>query len=93
MVQKSENLKKSQKISKIPFFLFIFFWKKKFHKKKCFSLSFLILGGRDSTRALQSNMKISKYLKKSLILNFFFGIFYFAEEKKEKNPILLVFQY
>ena len=38
--QKSENLKKSQKIT--------------FFEKKCYPLSFPILGGRDSTRALQS---------------------------------------
>ena len=59
MVQKSENLKKSKKISKIHFFS----KKKKFlkkkilskKKKKCYPLSFPILGGRDSTRALQSS--------------------------------------
>ena len=42
--QKSENLEKSQKL------LFFFF---SFLLKKCYPLSFSILGGRDSTRALQ----------------------------------------
>ena len=58
MVKKSENLKKSQKIT--------FFqkkkncWKKKKKspkkkEKKCYPLSFPILGWRNSTRALQSS--------------------------------------
>ena len=52
MVNKSENLEKSQKISKIHFFSS--FFKNKFCLKKCYSLSFPILGGNNSTRALQS---------------------------------------
>ena len=71
MVKKSKNPKKSQKISKITFFIFIFFiFEKLFvaEEKKCFSLSFPILGGRDSTRALQSSpfqkyKNIKKYQK------------------------------
>ena len=57
MVKKYENLKKSQKISKNNFFFeIIFFLKNNFlPKKKCYPLSFPILGGRDSTRALQSS--------------------------------------
>ena len=62
MVQKAENLKKSQKISK---------------KKKCYPLSFPILGGRDSTRALQSS-PFQKYenLKKSQKFTFFRFFFF-----------------
>ena len=56
MVKKFENLKKSQKIT---FFLnFFLFEKKKNRRKKekiCYPLSFPILGGRYSTRALQSS--------------------------------------
>ena len=52
MVKKSEDLKKSKKSEKITFFIFTFFcW-----RKKCHPLSFPIFGGRDSTRALQSNL-------------------------------------
>ena len=40
-------VKKSKKSQKFEFF----FWP----KKKCYPLSFPILGGRDSTRALQSS--------------------------------------
>ena len=52
MVRKSKNLKKSQKS--------LIFTKKKLKKnndlqKKSYPLSFPILGGRDSTRALQSS--------------------------------------
>ena len=50
-VQPVSEIQKSEKISKnhfFPFFYFIFF------KKKCYSLSFPILGGRDLTRTLQS---------------------------------------
>ena len=71
-----------------------------FLQKKCFPLSFPILGGRDSTRALQSSpfqkYKNPKNLKKSL---FFQKKRNFKEEekvsqnKKLKNDILLVFQY
>ena len=59
-LEKSENLKKYQKIQINHFFFkksqnfenICFAEKKK--KKKCYPLSFPILGGRDSTRALQS---------------------------------------
>ena len=58
MVKKSENLEKSQKIAKnhLIFFLFIYlfyFFIFFAEEKKCYPLSFPILGGRDSTRALQ----------------------------------------
>ena len=47
-----KKIRKSQKISKkIPFLSFVFFNFPK--KKKCYTLSFSILGGRNSTRALQ----------------------------------------
>ena len=59
-LKKSENLKKSQKISKkslffknLKFLKNIFSWRKK--KKKCYPLSFPILGILSSTRALQSS--------------------------------------
>ena len=50
--QKFENLKKSQKI---PFFNKKNVREKKIAEKNCYSLSFPVLGGRDSTRALQSS--------------------------------------
>ena len=59
MVQKSENLKKSQKFTffqKTLFFeIFFFFLPQKKEEKKGYPLSFPILGGCDSTRALQSS--------------------------------------
>ena len=99
MVQKSKNLKKSQKISKIHFFSQKkFFWKKFPQKKKGYPLSFPILGGRDSTRALQSspfqkyeNLKKSQKFTFFLFFIFFFFKFFFVEKKK--NAIILVFQY
>ena len=59
MFQKSENLKKSQNSQKFTFFpkkffFKTFFFRRKKNKLKCYPLSFSILGGRDSTRALQS---------------------------------------
>ena len=99
MVQKSENLKKSQKISKIHFFSKkkIFLKKKFFRRKKkniCYPLSFPILGGRDSTRALQSS-PFQKYenLKKSKKITFFqffffFENFFFLPKKKKKKKML-----
>ena len=50
----SEIKKKSGKISKNYFFQKIFSLKF-FSSKKSFSISFLILGGRDFTRALHSS--------------------------------------
>ena len=47
MVKKYKNLKKSQKVFFFPFFSFA--------EKKCYPLSFPILGGRALTRALQSS--------------------------------------
>ena len=60
------------------------------------SSQFLILGGRDSTRALQSS-PIQKYenLKKSQKFTFF-DFFFFLKiffRRRKKNTILLVFQY
>ena len=52
----SKNLKISKKLKKTNFFLYIYFFKENFcQKKKCCPLSFWILGGRDSTKALQSS--------------------------------------
>ena len=63
MVKKPENLKKSENIPKIDFKKIK---EEKKMKKKCFSLSFPILGGLDSTRALQSSpFQKYKNLKKS----------------------------
>ena len=72
MVEKSKIPEKSQKYSfSIIFFyfffnLFYFF----FAKKKCYPLSFPVLGGPDSTKALQSSpfqkYKNIKNLKKLL---------------------------
>ena len=72
---KSENPEKSQKISKIHFFCNFFSEKKKKNrakKNRFFPLSFPILGGRDSTRALQSS-PFQKYenLKKSQKITYF----------------------
>ena len=57
MVKKSKNLQKFQKISKNQFFQKNFlkdlFFAEKKKKKKCYPLGYPILGGRDSTRALQ----------------------------------------
>ena len=69
MVKKSENPKRSPKILKITFFTFSFCLKKQLPKKrrkKCYPLSFPILGGCNSTRDLQSSL-FQKYknLKKS----------------------------
>ena len=81
MVQKSKNLKKFQKISKFHFFSIFFFFEFFFFfaekKKKCYPLSFPILGGRDSTRALQSS-PFQKYenLKKSKKFTFFQNFFF-----------------
>ena len=83
--KKSENLKKSQNI-------FFFFFKA---EKKRFPLSFPILGGRHSTRALQPagfrNTKISKHLKKLLFFNQKIKKNKIKKMQK-KNAILLVFQ-
>ena len=91
MVKKSENFQKSQK--------FTFFIKKKkncFQKKeekKCYTLSFPILGGRDSTQALQSSL-LQKYkdLKKSQKFTFFFKFFlyfliFFLPKKTKCYPL------
>ena len=48
MVQKSKILKKNT----LLLFLFLKKMPKKEEEKKCYSLSFQILAGRDSTRAL-----------------------------------------
>ena len=91
--QKYENLKKSQKITIFLYIFFLIFFlpkkKKKKKKKKNYPLSFSILGGRDSTRALQSSPS-QKYdnLKNSL-----FSFLVFRRKKKRKNAILLVFHY
>ena len=53
LFKRSEPLEKLKK-NHIFFFLEIFF-KEKNAKKKCYHLSFLILGGHNETRALQSN--------------------------------------
>ena len=92
--QNYKNLKKSPKITfkKTK----TIFWKEKEKgQKKCYSLSFPILGGRDSTRALQS----SPFLKYKNLKNNFYSKKKFKEKKlpqeinKIKNVILLVFQY
>ena len=68
------------------------------YNQKCYPLSFPILGGRDSTRALQSS-PFQKYenLKKTKKFTFFQKKKNFEEKKivakKKKNAILLVFQY
>ena len=53
MVKKSENLKNLENSLKTTFFIFFFVCRKK--EKKCYPLSFTILGGHDLTRALQSS--------------------------------------
>ena len=84
MVKKSENPEKSQKISKIHFFCnFFSFLKKIFFqkkKKKCYPLSFPILGGRDSTRALQSS-PLQKYENLKNLKN---SLFFKKINKKKK---------
>ena len=62
--------------------------------KKCYLLNFPILGGRNSTRALQSSL-FQKYknLKKSREITFFFFLNKFEIKDAKKNAILLVFQY
>ena len=50
-VKKFENTKKYQKVSKVPFLIFLLNF---LAEKKCDPLSFPILGGRNSTRASQS---------------------------------------
>ena len=53
IVKNGQKIRKSPKISKIHlFFCFVFSLKKILPEKKCYPLSFPILGGRDSTRAL-----------------------------------------
>ena len=52
--QKYENLEKSQKITFFSDFFFNFLFAEGNKLIKCYSPSFPILGGRDSTRALQS---------------------------------------
>ena len=71
---------------------------RKKERKKCYALSFPILGGRDSTRALQpspfqkyENLKKSqKSLKKKEKK---FEEKKMAEKKEKKNDVLLVFQH
>ena len=56
MVKKSKNFKKSRNISKNHTSLTIKIKKKIIGKKKCYSLSFPIIGGRALTKALQSSL-------------------------------------
>ena len=57
MVKKNPKLPKISKPQKFPFFKknknYLDFF---FHGKKCYPLSFPILGGHDSTRAFQSTL-------------------------------------
>ena len=81
MVKKNPKISKTLKKS---LFLFLFFWGGGGFprlKKKCYPLSFSIIGGRNSTRALQSgpfqNYKIfEKSLKK---------ITFFQQKKTEQK--------
>ena len=74
MVQKSENFNNLKKSQENTFFQENFLLKKKSLKKqkKCYPLSFPILGRCDSTRALQSSL-VQKYknLEKSQKITFF----------------------
>ena len=86
MVKKSENHKKNLKNLKNSLFFKMFFLEVYFFAEKSYPLSYPILGGRDSTRALQSSL-FQKYenLKKLL--------FWILFAKEKKIAILLVFQY
>ena len=97
MVKKSKNSDNHKKSQNFIFFSKKLNLKKKkiFKKKnKCYPLSFTILGGRDSTRALQSSL-FQKYenFKKSPKITFFqkkkgkFWKYFFLQNKK---AILLV---
>ena len=100
MVKKSENPRKSQKISKIHFFYF----KKKFspQKRKQKMLSSLFSNIRRK-RFYQSSpvQPVSEIQKSRTIFKkkpFFFNEkncekIKFCQKKREKNAILLVFQY
>ena len=77
MVKKSENPRKLQKISNFTFCQKKNLEEKKFCKKKMLSSltnSFPILGGNDSTRALQSSpfQKYEKSYKNTFFFYFFF---------------------
>jgi hypothetical protein len=50
-----EKLKGELFFCQFYLFIYLFFFAKK-KKEKCYPLSFPILGGRDSTRALQSSL-------------------------------------
>ena len=52
--EKTKNLEKFKLKKKSLYSLFSLLKKKKMWKKKCYPLSILMLGGRDSTRPLQS---------------------------------------
>ena len=55
-LKKFQKIQKSQKILKNPFFCFFLCWTFFFSpKKKCYPLNFPIIGGCNSTRALQSS--------------------------------------
>ena len=94
-IKKNQKIQKSQKIQKIQKYPKKI--KKEIQKKreKKYPLSFPILGGRDSTRALQSSpFQKCENLKKSPKFTFF--KFFLLLKKKlptKKIAILLVFQY
>ena len=82
--KKSDNLEKSQKFifSSSKMFLFLFF----FAAKKCYPLSFPILGGCNLTRALQS----SPFLKYENFENY--QKLFFLTKIKKRNAFLLFLQ-
>ena len=90
MVQKSKNLKKSQKISKIHFFSIFFFFNFFLPKKNDILLVFQYqedaIRPELSSLALFRNKIISKNLKNSLFIYLFFfeEKKIFAEKKKQK---------